>query len=63
MPTQDDWYYNSGKRDAERGRGPLFRNVQGTWEPTVDDPMSDDWEPWKREAYMQGYDVGANGHM
>ena len=53
-----DWYFNRGKSDALRGKGAIFRRKGSRLVAEGDDSQSDEWEDWKREDYMLGYDFG-----
>ncbi len=48
--------WNRGNQDAQRGRPPIFRIVGHTIEPTIDDPLADEWEQRSRAQYLEGYE-------
>lgn len=54
-----------GRRDAERGRAPIFRSTRAYGiVAEVDDSLADDWGPDARRAYLDGYDGGrAHAHQ
>ncbi len=56
------WYVNRGRRDAERGKGSLFRKVGSTLQCNIDSDRLEEWAQWKRQAYMLGYDSTTECH-
>ena len=50
--------YRRGFEDGAKGRSALFRNVRGSWEPTVDDAGADAWTQEQRRDYAAGLDDG-----
>jgi hypothetical protein len=51
--------WERGFYDASRGRPPIFRWVGQDIEPTIDDPMADEWESHSRVQYLEGYEAGS----
>jgi hypothetical protein len=53
--TAGERAHQRGRRDAERGWSPIFRQVGNSIEPSIDDDLADEWDQDVRRAYLDGY--------